>query len=216
MLCVMNMSVATYIAGSKTEGDWLAFRTALVPGSDASFWEAAFEDYFRPRLALRYLDPIKVLQDNGTYQGEGFSIAAIQCTLIEFLESTAQGLKYRFLRNGEKLGPNEYSSSKTIFVAFLRDRKPFSSIFDERSALDFYAGVRCGLLHEAQTKNGWKIWAKSHGSVIANVKDRIVYRDDFQSGLLEYIESYKAALLSDGTLQSAFVRKFDSLCGAEP
>lgn len=211
----MSMSADTYIAGSKTEGDWLAFRASLVAGSDA-VWEAAFEDYFRPRLALRYLEPIKVLQNNGTCQGEGFSIAAIQCTLIEFLESTARGLKYRYLSNGEKLGPNEYSSSKAIFIAFLRDRKPFSNTFNKSSALDFYAGVRCGLLHEAQTKNGWKILAKSQDNFIADVKERIVYRDNFQSGLLEYVESYKATLLSDGTLQSAFVRKFDSLCEVEP
>lgn len=181
-----------------------------------SVWEAAFEDYFRPRLVLRYLDPIKILQDNGTYQGEGFSIAAIQCTLIEFLESTAQGLTYRFHRNSDKLGPFEYSSSKRIFITFLCKRKPFSKIFDETSALDFYEGVRCGLLHEAQTKNGWKVRAKSSDNAIANVKKRVVYRDGFQNGLLEYVESYKADLLSNGAIQSAFVRKFDSLCGVKP
>lgn len=144
-----------------------------------------------------------------------FSIAAIQCTLIEFLESTAQGLTYRFKRNGERLGPFEYSSSKSIFIAFLYNRKPFAGTFSEPSALDFYEGVRCGLLHEAQTKNGWKVWAKS-SNAIANVTDRILYRDNFQTGLLEYVESYKSALLTDSATQSAFVRKFDSLCGAKP
>ena len=212
----MTCTSETFIAGSKTEGDWLAFRERLVPSASTSLWEVAFDDYFRPRLALRYLDPIKILQDNGTYQGEGFSIAAIQCTLIEFLESTAQGLTYRFQRNGEKLGPFEYSSSKRIFIAFLCTRKPFSGTFDETSALDFYEGVRCGLLHEAQTKNGWKVWAKSFDNAIANVKERVVYRDGFQNGLLEYVESYKYDLLSNSAIQSAFVRKFDSLCGVKP
>jgi len=212
----MSHSDDTFVAGRKTYKDWEAFRPSLVGGVDASTWVAAFEDYFRPRLALRYLDPIKVLQDNGTYQGEGFSIAAIQCTLIEFLESCRQGLKYRFLRNGEQLGPNEYSSSKNIFVTFLSNREPFSNTFDETAAVDFYAGVRCGLLHEAQTKNGWKIWAKGPDGIVADVKERIVYRDNFQNALLSYIESYKSALLLDAVLQSAFVRKFDSLCGAGP
>lgn len=213
----MSRSTDTFVSGWKTDKDWLAFRPHLVAGADVATWAAAFEDYFRPRLALRYLDPIKVLQDNGTYQGEGFSIAAIQCTLIEFLESARQGLKYHYLRNGEKLGPNEYSSSKNIFVTFLCNREPFSNTFDEISAVDFYAGVRCGLLHEAQTKNGWKIRAKgSDGDIVADVKERIVYRDNFQSALLSYVESYKSALLLDAGLQSAFVRKFDSLCGVEP
>ena len=211
----MSRSAETYVAGWKSDKDWLALRPRLVAGADNDTWKAVFEDYFRPRLALRYLDPTKVLQDNGTFQGEGFSIAAIQCTLIEFLESTRQGLKYRYLRNGEQLGPNEYSSSKSIFVAFLRTREPFSNTFDNISAVDFYAGVRCGLLHEAQTKNGWKIWAKGPDGIVADVKERIVYRDNFQSALLSYVESYKDILLLDAEIQSAFVRKFDSLCGVE-
>jgi len=214
--CVMSRIADTYVAGTKTDRDWLAFRPGLLAGADTSTWETAFEEYFRPRLALRYLDPIQLLQDNGRCEGEGFSIAAIQCTLIEFLESARQGLKYRYLGNGKKLGPNEYSFSKKIFVAFLCDRQPFSKVFDKASAADFYAGVRCGLLHEAQTRNGWKIRASASDSILADVQKRIVYRDDFQSALLSYIESYKDDLLLDAGLQSAFVRKFDDLCGVQP
>lgn len=211
----MSQPTGTFVAGMKTDKDWRACSPSLVAGADSSVWEAAFEDYFRPRLDLRYLNPIKVLQYNGTYQGEGFSIAAIQCTLIEFLESVRQGLKYRYRRGDEKLGPYEYSSSKDIFVTFLCEREPFSSTFDKTSAVDFYTGVRCGLLHEAQTKNGWKIWAKGPCGIVADVKERIVYRDNFQSALLSYVDSYKRALLLDAALQSAFVRKFNSLCGVE-
>lgn len=210
---MQSQSCDTFVAGRKTDKDWLASRSGLGVGADSSVWEAAFEDYFRSRLALRYLDPIKVLQDHGTYQGEGFSIVAIQCSLIEFLESARQGLRYRYLRNGENLGPNEYSSSKNIFISFLCNRQPFSSSFDEASATDFYAGVRCGLLHEAQTKHGWKIKAKGPKGIVANVKERIVYRDNFQEALLSYVEFYKHALLQDTALQTAFVRTFDNLCG---
>jgi len=90
-----------HIAGSRTTVDWQAFRAKLKPGGEVALWKKAFDDYFYERLSLRYLEPIKVLQDNGTYQGEGFSIVAIQCTLIEFLESTVQGISYRFRRKGE-------------------------------------------------------------------------------------------------------------------
>lgn len=210
----MSKSANTYIAGSKTERDWLAFRSVLADGANASTWEIAFEDYFRTRLMLRYLEPIRVLQESGSHQGEGFSIVAIQCTLIEFLESTAQGLQYRYLRKGEKLGPNEYSSSSAMFTAFLCGRKPFSNTFDETSARDFYVNVRCGLLHEAQTKGGWKVWAASQDGTIADVTEQIVYRDNFHGALLEYIDLYKTSLMSDEALQSAFVRKFDGLCAA--
>jgi hypothetical protein len=202
-----------YIAGSKTTDDWKAFRPSLTPAGDPEVWQTAFAEYFHTRLAARYLDPIKVLQDNGTFQGEGFSIAAIQCSLIEFLESTVQGKSYRLLRGGPPLGPHEYSRSGDMFESFLVNREPFNTTFDAATAHDFYEGVRCGLLHEARTKNGWVIWAK-HGSRIidANGAQKILYRDNFQKALLDFVTWYRSALTSDSAIQEAFVRKFDSLC----
>jgi hypothetical protein len=202
-----------YIAGSKTTDDWKTFKPTLAPGGDPAVWETAFAEYFYGRLSARYLDPIKLLQDNGTRQGEGFSIAAIQCSLIEFLESTVQGKSYRLLRGGPPLGPHEYSRSGDMFESFLVNRAPFNGEFDAGTAHDFYEGVRCGLLHEARTKNGWVIWAK-HGSQIidATGAQKILYRDDFQKALLDFVAWYKTVLISDLPIQEAFIRKFDSLC----
>ena len=199
------------IAGLKTSADWQALRTRLLEGV-ADSWREAFADFYEPRLRLRYLHPIKLLQDNGTLEGEGFSIAAIQCSLIEYLESTEQGKNYRYVRQGETLGEYEYKSSRDVFVAFLTQRAPFSSTFDAASAQDFYIGVRCGLLHEARTKNGWRILAKSPAGMIADAAERIVYRDNFQEALLAYVESYGERLSQEPELQQAFIRKFDDLC----
>src|SRR3990172_8118852 len=106
------------IAGWKTAEDWRALRAMLVIGGSPDRWMRAFVEFFQARLGLRYLNPIKILQDHGTFQGEGFSILAIQCTLVEFLESAVQGITYRHLRRGETLGPYEYSSSREVFVGF--------------------------------------------------------------------------------------------------
>lgn len=208
----MNGGGDTHIAGWKTAVDWRAFRQSLVVGGTPVQWQKAFDEYFRTRLDLRYLNPINVLQQNGTFQGEGFSIMAIQCTLIEFLESTLQGITYRYLRKGETLGLHEYSSSSELFVSFLAKRNPFAKDFDEMIARDFYAGVRCGLLHEARTKNGWKIWAKGQAGAAIDRDRRIVYRDNFHACLQELVAWYGSALISDAALQEAFIRKFDSLC----
>ena len=99
-----------HIAGWNTANDWKRLRAKLLEGGNDELWRSAYEDYFRRRLELRYLGPIKALQDSGSYRGEGFSIVAIQCTLFEFLQSTINGTNYRFLNKGEKLGPNEYAS----------------------------------------------------------------------------------------------------------
>jgi hypothetical protein len=110
------------------------------------------------------------------------------------------------------LGPYEYSSSSDIFVSFLLNRTPFNNDFTEGIARDFYEGVRCGLLHEARTKNGWTIWAKTSGRVTIDGSQKIIYRNNFQAGLLSFVEWYKGALTSDIDFQRAFIRKFDSLC----
>jgi hypothetical protein len=210
----MNKTIGDiHIAGSLTTEDWKAFKPTLG-ANDKKQWEKAFADYFHTRLHLRYLDPIKVLQDNDTFQGEGFSIAAIQCSIVEFLESTVQGTSYRFVRKGDSaLGLHEYSSSSDIFISFLLHRTPFDKDFkDDKIARDFYVGVRCGLLHEARTKDGWTIWAKHSSGQTIDAAQKIVYRDNFQAGLLAFVEWYRGKLPSDKGLQDAFVRKFDSLC----
>jgi hypothetical protein len=211
----MNKTISdVHIAGSLTTDDWRHFRVALVPGGATAAWSKAFEDYFNARLSLRYLAPIKVLQDNGTFQGEGFSIAAIQCSIVEFLESTVQGKSYRFIRKGDPpLGTHEYAGSSGIFMSFLVNRVPFRNDFTtETAARDFYESVRCGLLHEARTKNGWTIWARSSDGKAADTNKKIMFRDNFQSGLLTFVGWYKCALRIDKALQEAFIRKFDSLC----
>jgi len=202
-----------YIAGKKTTEDWKIIRQQLIDsGANAGLWSMVVNEYYQKRLDDRYLKPIKTLQLYGKLQGEGFSIVTIQCSLIEFLESTIQGKNYRYVRKGETLGTYEYSSSQKVFVDFLTSRFPFSNEFKPDLATDFYINVRCGLLHEARTKNGWRIKAKCPTTIIVNPNDKIVFRDNFQAALIEFIETYKPDLLGRPDYKEAFIRKFDSLC----
>lgn len=200
------------ISGWKTVQDWQKARSALAIGGDNYGWRNAFEDFFRTRLELRYLSPIRVLQEHGTLSGEGFSIAAIQCSLIEFLESTFQGIKYRYVRDPSQLGPYEYSSSSGVFVNFLTKRLPFANQFSSDVAKDFYGNVRCGLLHEARTKGGWRIWATDPGCRIIDSTNKLLFRDNFQEALLAFVEAYGRDLETTPDYQAAFIRKFDDLC----
>ncbi|OED49338.1 hypothetical protein AB838_07470 [Rhodobacteraceae bacterium (ex Bugula neritina AB1)] len=197
------------IAGHLTADDWKLRKKQLEDSPTEDNWAQAYEDFFRQRLGLRYLEPISLLQREGSFQGEGFSIVTIQCALIEFLEATRQGKNYRFVQNASQLGEHEYNRSGALFSYFLSRNSPFSDYFDDESATEFYKSVRCGLLHEASTKNGWKIWAS--GTKPVNIKNRTMFRDAFQRALLEYIENYGRELLTDANLQAAFIRKFDHL-----
>jgi hypothetical protein len=196
-----------YIAGWNKRAAWQAMRARLVLGQPNG-WAEAFTDFYKQRLDLRYLNPIRVMQEHGTFTGEGFAIAAVQCTLIEFLESTEQGINYVYGRPG----PFEYCKSGPVFVSFLTERQPFKGVFTKVAAVDFYQSVRCGLLHEAQTKNGWRIWGGNalQGQYV-DVANKIVNRDKFQAALLAYIADYGVRLPNDHALQAALLRKFDSL-----
>ncbi|WP_419535806.1 hypothetical protein [Endozoicomonas sp.] len=200
-----------YIAGRNTIRDWQHQKMKLEQNSSPDIWSETYEGYFKPRLELRYLHPIKILKEHGTFQGEGFSIMTILCSLIEFLESSYQGKSYKFLKNGEKLGEYEYSSSKAIFKSFLTKRSPFSAEFSDDLAEEFYSSIRCGLLHEASTKKGWRIWAQSPNGKIIQEDTKIVYRDMFEKSIKSFILNYGNELASDQNLQKAFIRKLDTL-----
>lgn len=200
------------IAGSKTPEDWYQLKQRLIENSCEETWEEALNDYFLKRLDIRYLNPIRTLQKHDTLSGEGFSILAILCTLIEFLESTVKGFNYRYPKYGEKLGKFEYSKSSKLFKDFLCNREPFNKEFDSELATNFYINIRCGLLHEAQTKNRWRVRAKNKEGKIIEKDQKIIYRDNFMEAIKLFIKLYSVELKSNKKFQEAFIRKFNSLC----
>lgn len=197
------------IAGKLTEQDWNAVKGKLIIGGDRSLWAEVFQDFCWQRLYLRYLKPIEALNSNGTWEGEGFSIVSIQCALLEFLAATREGKKYRRQTGHQKLGQHEYSRSGELFRNFLSNTAPFSSWFNAILAEEFYRSVRCALLHEARTTNGWRIWVT--GVAPIDAAGKIVYREALQKTILDYIADYGRSLETDRVLQEAFVRKFNDL-----
>ncbi|WP_246676381.1 hypothetical protein [Mesorhizobium sp. B1-1-5] len=195
-----------FIAPGKTKDDWKKLSKLLVPGGDSNVWAEAFDTYLLARLRSRYLGPIEMVRDKGAWEGEGFTIVSIQCALIEFLAATRAGKKYRH-KNAQP--PHEYQSSRKLFVDFLFQTAPFDKLFSEGEAEDFYSNVRCALLHEARTKDGWIIWVT--GAVSVDCHKKIVHRDSFQAVIEDYIDDYGVALTADASLQEAFIRKFDDL-----
>jgi hypothetical protein len=101
---------------------------------------------------------------------------------------------------------------ETCSCSFLPTGSLFARDFNRDTARDFYESVRCGLLHESRTKNGWTMWAKSPTQTVLKCSRKVVYRNDFEVAILEFIEWYRTRLCSDIMLQGAFIRKFDSLC----
>ncbi len=202
------------ISGNSTVADWKKMKTRLTVGRPDN-WKQAYDKFFRQRLETRYFKPIRVLTKDGDRVGEGLSITALQCTLIEFLASTLEGKSYKHCRPGTKTkcGEYEYSDSSKMFINFLCSATPFRNYFNsKRRADNFYKNVRCALLHEARTKDGWRILAVSSSGDPIDWDNKIVYRNNLHSAFEEFVVWYGKCLPDCDELQKAFIRKFDSLC----
>ncbi len=201
------------IAGEKTVGNWKDLRERLrIDFNDTKLWEEAW-DFFDERLQTRYFKPIKDIKDNDTFNGEGFSIMAILCSLIEFLESTYTGEIYKYCDDNQ-LQNYEYNRSKQKFVSFLENRLPLKLIFTPISGLatEFYINVRCGLLHEASTKGNWIIRVDNQTDFYElHSGDKVIDRNQFEDKIKEYLKSYKIELFASINLQNAFIRKMNSI-----
>jgi hypothetical protein len=68
----------------------------------------------------------------------------------------------------------------------------FSSLFPEMDGLEFYRSIRNGLLHQAQTKNGWTIRVDS--AKLCEPANRVINRNLFADGLKAAFDAYLTEL----------------------
>lgn len=131
--------------------------TNLIVNSDRDEWNIAIE-IFKDRINGRFLRVSKKLLkecEGDESFSTAFSVMALNCLLIETLQQFYMG-------SDETPRPN-----KEAFVSFLmsspyfndshknyqkRHKKELGNGFNRDYAEKFYENVRCGLLHQAQTK----------------------------------------------------------------
>jgi Gamma-glutamyl cyclotransferase, AIG2-like len=210
----------TLISASTDVAAWKNLRLKLLDGlhqnaNEKSDWEFAYS-LFHTRIKTRFLNPIDWILEKRHNVGEGFSVVALQCILIEFLEAFYQGKIYTTSKEPRNF---EYNSSRNLFCDFLMKHEPFSDYFKkEANATGFYDNIRCGLLHEAATKQTSRINnAPRHKMLVLfeenDPSNMRIYRENFYQALCDYIASYKIKLLAEKDLQMNFIRKWDDICG---
>jgi hypothetical protein len=161
--------------------------------------------FLRARHKERFFRPIKLMMEaDGNGQGYGFSIMALCSLLVETLESYWQGLPSTYERELQELErrhapvecrvpKNEWKHGRVIFQSFFKRN---DSVFKAVDGDEFYRNIRNGLLHQAQTKGGWKI-NKSQPSTW-DTANKSVNRDRFARCLKQAFESYLAQLKKEG------------------
>ena len=161
-------------------------------------WEAEGENkkeeiikFIEDRFLERFISP---LEDKQTKHG--FSMMAVNCLMIESLES--------FWR-GWKKSPN----SEQAFCSFF-DRSDNLKVFIGHVG-DFYKHVRCGIFHQAETTNGWHI-IRSGDLFVPDTKT--INATKFQTAMSNCLETYCAALRNahwDTDIWVKFRRKMNAI-----
>lgn len=209
--------------------DWKNLRLKL--NQDYSFndeWETAIL-LFDTRLKRKFFKPVQTIIDQQTLEGEGFTIVTVQCSLIEMLSAFRKGEIYNH-KNKTGTPKFEYFESKKMFTSFLKTANIFEDLFWKSDktvppfdADDFYTSVRCGLMHEARTKNKWFINAapktmkiKTETNFLQQKGDKkIIYRTILHYRLLSYLTDYQNELRQTNKegkmLRKYFARKLDHL-----
>jgi hypothetical protein len=126
--------------------------------------------FLSDRHRERFFEAIDILQDaKSSGRGFGLAIMALCSLLIETIESYKKGLPtsdktdFDDLFQGIDISPykkddlrTETKGSKKMFEDFFEDSENKRFFPDVEGKL-FFQKIRCGLLHQAQTKGGWRI-----------------------------------------------------------
>jgi len=138
-----------YIAFEIHSNEWLNLDLDDAVSLD---WNRAVE-IFAARIQDRYLEPVDLLikadesRSSIMERRYGFSIMAIDCLLIETLQSFRDGLK------------DTKHKSREMFKKYLTERKGFRDHFDEEQANSFFDNFRCGILHQAEIMGPSLLWS---------------------------------------------------------
>jgi hypothetical protein len=150
-------------------------------------------EFLRQRHQERFFGPIQYLTSLPNKRGYGFAIMALCSLLIETIQCYRDGLPSTNLDELKrmKIPTAERKNGKNAFRDFFL-LPPNQKLFPGVDGNEFYANIRNGLLHQAQTKNGWKIDRRR--PVLCDQHAKVIDRDKFSNALKESFDQYLTEL----------------------
>lgn len=131
--------------------------------------------FIHKRFKERYITPLR----GDRSEKHGFCTMAICCLMIETLESFRHGW-------GDTRGKSKKAFDE--FFKWCKENKLELGVFDPK---DFYKGVRCGILHQGETTNGWRIRRKGP---LYDPSAKIINATAFHNELENALKRYLSAL----------------------
>lgn len=128
------------------------------------------------RFTERYLEPV-----TAAAKRHGFTMMAIACLMVEALQSFRRGWADTSQRGQGERAFYSFFDAEGVFAPF------------RGHARDFYKGVRCGILHQAETALGWRI--RRDGDLLSvNAGIRTINATKFVRALQKALDRYRDAL----------------------
>ena len=187
-----------YISAHYSKQDYINLHLSL--NSDNETFERAIE-IFTDRIRSRFIDQIHLLcNTNNGYDINGFSIMALECLLVETFAQFKHGL------NDTK------GVSRDVYSRFLyNDLNCFPSL---TVAKKFYSDIRCGILHQAQTKPNSALTFNKADAIQWENNFLMVSVDRFADKMDTYFSEYCNQLrdINQVDLRTNFIRKMDFIC----
>ena len=153
-------------------------------------------DLILHRLRDRYVTPLENVPDDFK---SGFLTMAAACLLIETFQCFKDGRK-----DTRGKGKGE--------AAFKKFFECYSAEFPGIAGEEFYAKIRCGILHQAQTNGRFRI--KKSGPVFDEAK-KSINAPNFLKNLKSIVEAYVAELRASDMNDDIWVkslRKIEYIC----
>jgi len=130
-------------------------------------------DLIHHRFFNRYVKHLKDIDS-------GFLKMAISCLMIETLESFRQGKKDTKERGvGLQMFKDFFATEEKLFPGF------------KDIAADFYYSIRCGILHQAETTNAWRILRKDD---LLDKTNKAINATKFVKAVEKSLDSYVDSL----------------------
>jgi hypothetical protein len=196
------------IAPGVKNTDWLDL--GLTPDSDKKIWKKAV-GMFRKRVN-RFIEPVNALMsstDPKTILYSGFATMALDCLLIETLQSFRKG-------RPNPVRANDRQSTRMI-VDFLTQRAQFNTYFDDEAKASLFCDhFRNGILHQGEVKSSGRIRIDTPKMIMPSGDNQsfVVNRWKFHDALVEEVKSYEEELVdgNDLELRRNFIKKMNEIC----
>lgn len=146
--------------------------------------------FIQERFNERYFRPVEASQEK-----HGFTMLAIGCLVIETLESFYQGKA------------NTLGESKKMFNDFFSRDTPFK-VFEGNDDW-FYGNIRCGILHQAETRGGWRVLQTGP---LLDASQKTINAAQFYQELKKAVADYAKQIEFDDSCWQNFQNKMRAIC----